>query len=122
MTTTLGAIALPDDLVVVDEFDYEPVAQVIQRTLGGVNVIEESPLVSGRPITLGTEGQWITRATLQALRALADLAGQTHALNLRGDLYTVAFRRPAIAARPVIDYANPAAADFYTVQINLITV
>lgn len=122
MAVTLAGITLPDDLVWIDEMDWEPVAQATQRTLGGVNVREESELVEGRPITLGADQQWISRTTLLALRSLAAAAGATHALNLRGAEYTVAFRRPAINATPVIPFSNPEAGDFYAVQINLITV
>lgn len=122
MPVTLGAIPLPDDLVWIDEFAAEPVAQAMQRTLGGVNVIEETALVAGRPITLGADDQWVGRTTVLALRALAAVPGQTHTLNLRGDIYTVAFRRPAIEARPVIQCADPDPADRYAIRINLITV
>ncbi|MGB0218352.1 MAG: hypothetical protein ACPGJF_03375 [Sinimarinibacterium flocculans] len=122
MPVTLGGITLPDDLVWIDEFDHDPVAQAAQRTLGGVHVLEETELVEGRPITLGADEQWITRTTLLELQALAADAGQTHTLNLRGVEYTVAFRRPAFRARPVIPFADPDAGDQYAVQINLMTV
>lgn len=122
MPVTLGSITLPDDLVWIDEVGHDPVAQATQRTLGGVMVIEETELVAGVPITLGAEDQWVDRTTVIALRALAASAGQTHTLNLRGDAYTVAFRRPAIEARPVIQYADPDAGDRYAIRINLITV
>ncbi|MDT0496530.1 hypothetical protein RM530_04010 [Algiphilus sp. W345] len=122
MAITLASIALPDDLVWTDEFVHEPVGQALQRTLGGAQIIEETALIAGRPITLGTDNQWITRSTLLTLRALADTAGQIHTLDLRGDEYDVVFRRPAISARPVIEFADPTVDDFYAVQINLITV
>lgn len=122
MAVTLGGIALPDDMVWIDEFGFDPVAQATQRTLGGVNLIEESPLVAGVPITLGADSQWITRATLLLLRALAATPAQTHALILRGDSYTIAFRRPAIEATPIVQCADPVAGDFYAIRINLITV
>lgn len=123
MAITLGGIELPDDLVWIDEFDWDPVAQATVRTLGGINVIEESALIAGRPITLGAPGQWITRATLLLLRALAATPATTHVLDLHGTEHSVAFRRPTpIKAKPVVEFASPQDTDFYEVQINLMTV
>jgi hypothetical protein len=122
MSVTLGGITLPDDLVWVDEFDFEPVAQASARTLGGVLISEETELLAGRDITLGAAGQWVERSVVIALRALAADAGETHTLSLRGTDYTVQFRRPAIEARPVIEQADPLAVDPYEIRINLRTV
>ena len=121
-TVTLGGITLPPDLVWIDEFDHEPVAQADSRTLGGVLISEETALLHGRPITLGAPGQWVERSVVIALKALAATSAETHTLSLRGDTYTVQFRRPAITARPAVTYADPLAADPYEITINLRTV
>jgi len=122
MTITLDAIALPPDLVWVDEMAWEPIAQSTQRTLDGNQLVEETALSGGRPITLGTGEQWMPRSTLLALRALAATAGATHTLSLQGVDYSVAFRRPALTARPVFPFSVPEDGDYYAVQINLMTV
>ncbi|MCK5770941.1 hypothetical protein [Algiphilus sp.] len=122
MAVTLGGISLPDDIVWLDELAGPQVAQARARTLGGGQVIEETALLSGRPITLGG-GVWASRSTVLALRTLAADAGETHTLDLRGDTYTVAFVRPnPIEATPVIRYADPAAEDPHELTVRLIEV
>ncbi|MCR9089879.1 hypothetical protein [Algiphilus sp.] len=122
MAVTLGGIALPDDIVWTDELDWEPVAQARARTLNGGQIIEETTLQGGRPITLGG-GVWVPRSTVLSLRTLAATAAQTHTLDLRGDTYTVAFVRPnPIQAVPVIRYADPVPDDPHEITIRLITV
>lgn len=122
MAVTLASIALPDDLVWIDEFEWEPVAHSSKRALGGAQVIEETGLTGGRPITLGTDSQWVTRATLNALQVLRALPAQTHALTLRSQTFTVMFRRPALRATPVIEFADPVDDDQYAIQLFLMTV
>ena len=122
MAVTLGGIALPDDIVWTDELAWTPVAQAIARTLSGGQIIEETALQGGRPITLGG-GVWAPRSTVLALRALAATATQTHTLDQRGDSYSVVFVRPnPITATPVIRYADPAPDDPHDITIRLRTV
>ncbi|WP_429235043.1 hypothetical protein [Aeromonas salmonicida] len=52
MNVTLNSELLPDDLVWRDEFDWSPVEQVVTPTLSGVLLVEETPRLEGRPITL----------------------------------------------------------------------
>ncbi len=49
---TLDGIELPDDLLWVDEFDWNPVAQDIERSLTGALMVQEQAKLYGRPITL----------------------------------------------------------------------
>lgn len=121
MAILLATLTLPD-LVWVDEFEYEPVTQALQRTLGGAQVLEESGLIAGRPITLGADDQFLSRSALIQVYALASTPGQTHTLVLQGTSYTVVFRRPAVRARPAFPTTEPDGADDYSVQINLMTV
>lgn len=122
MAVTLGGIALPDDIVWLDEFAHQQVGQARERTLTGAQVIEETALTAGRPITLGG-GVWVARSMVLALRTLAADAAETHTLDLRGDAYSVALVRPnPMTATPVVRYANPEAADFYDITLRLITV
>lgn len=121
MATTLAGIALPDDIVWLDELQWEPVQQQLDRTVTGALVAQESTLTGGRPMTLG--GVWVTRATALQLRVLADAADATHALVLRGAAaIPVRFRRPALSAVPVVVYADPAAGDHYELTLNLLQV
>lgn len=122
MSIMLNSIELPANLVWTDEFDWFPVVQATSRTEAGVLVREESAVVAGRPITLGED--WIARADLLDLVALASSPMGTHTLQLAdGRTWSVAFRYPTpIVARPVIDYAVPELTDPYTLTLNLITV
>lgn len=122
MAVTLGGIALPDDIVWLDELAWSPVVQATSRTLSGAIVIEEATLQEGRPITLGG-GVWVPRSDVEALLSLAATAGATHSLDLRGTAFDVVFRRPnAITATPVIQYADPAPEDPHEITIQLLTV
>ncbi|WP_263080055.1 hypothetical protein [Endozoicomonas sp. Mp262] len=70
----LDHIELPDDLLWVDEFDWNPVAQDIDRSLTGALMVQEQAKLYGRPITLtgGDEAGWVTRATILELMALVE--------------------------------------------------
>lgn len=128
MTTslTVGAttVALPDDLDWNDEFAWVAVQQAQEYTLTGSLVLESAAKQAGRPITLRGDLQraWVTRAALLTLRAWADAAGTVMTLALRGDEYTVAWdhERGAITAAPICDYSDPAAGDWYAVELRLI--
>ena len=71
---TLDGIELPDDLLWVDEFDWNPVAQDIERSLTGALMVQEQVKLYGRPITLtgGDEAGWVTRVTILELMALVE--------------------------------------------------
>lgn len=122
----IATLTLPEDLVWQDEFVHDPVAQQQTRTEGGVLIVEETATTAGRPITLvgGPDAGWITRATLIALRALADSANTTHTLTLNdGRTFEVMFVRPgAIAVEPIVPFNNPLSGDFYALTLKLFTV
>uniref|UniRef100_UPI00248F3591 hypothetical protein n=1 Tax=Parendozoicomonas sp. Alg238-R29 TaxID=2993446 RepID=UPI00248F3591 len=81
----------------------------------------------GRPIVLGDgENSWLTRAQLNELFNLSQVAGQKHNITLPdGRTFTVIFDRtdgPAIEAQQVLPLSAPTDANFYTVVIRLLTV
>ena len=116
---TLATITLPDHLVWLDEFDWLPVAHSSERGLTGKQLIEEAPLVKGRPITL--EGDWATRAVVQQLYTLASQPNQIHTLDLDGRTFSVMFRRreQPISAVPIKPSADPGSNDFYQLTLRL---
>lgn len=125
MTISLDAITLPEDLIWVDEYAYTPVKQTINTAVDGSLVIEAAAALAGRPMTLQGEDNaaWIDRSTLEALRAKQYQAALVMTLTLNGASFSVLFMQPdGIAARPVIDYNNPEAADWYTVTLKFIEI
>lgn len=119
-STTLD---LSPDLYWSDENAWHPVEQAIQRTLTGALIVSAATRIKGRPITLQpqTENEaWMTRATLDALRALGAVAGKVMTLTLRGVAYSVMFRHhegPAIEATPIVHFADITADDWYLVTL-----
>lgn len=138
LTLTSGAtvITLPEDLHWVDELTPWKVSQVIEYSLTGAMIIQESAKLAGRPITLqsGTAGGsaygWATREQVEALQALEATAGganmtlsvPTHEAANR--TYTVRFRRDtaAIEAAQIKIVLPPAPTDWYSLVLRLIVV
>ena len=138
MSASLAGIELPYDIQWNDEHTAWKVGQIIRATLTGALVVQESAMQAGRPITLRSfdDGGMryvapITLATLDALRALEEVAGganMTLILPAAGDTtrtFTVRFRRtdgPAIEATPMKYQAPAEAGDWFLVTLRLIQV
>jgi len=88
-------VEFPDALEWTDEFDFTPVTQDVQRTIGGSLIVQEAALLYGRPITLaGGEQVWLLRSIWRQLVAFSDVVGAKYTLTLAdGTVYTVIFRR-----------------------------
>ena len=101
----LNGIALPRGMVWVDEFAWADAQPSVERGITGAQIIDVAPKLAGRPITLqGAQDQgWIRRATLLAVRALADVPGGQYPLQLAsGETFTVMFAPDdAIEAQPI---------------------
>lgn len=117
---SLGAFTLPEDPVWTDEFDWTPVEQAMDYSLTGALILQTAVKQAGRPITLDVA--WLTRAQVQAVVALADVADAEYTLTIAQGVYTVAFRRPPYAIAPLRQVSDPDAGEFYTVTLNLMTV
>lgn len=123
ITLTHGSttLALPEDLIWSDELTWSAVAQGTERGIFGALIVDAMARHGGRPITLQGDGSsaWITRATLRALKAWADVPGQRLTLNLRGEIFTVLFdhgdaeESRALAMEALIDYADMEDGDYY---------
>ena len=119
---------LPDDLLWQDEFNWTPVSQSIDVTLGNKLIIQEAAQEGGRPMTLAapdTKSGWFARALLLQLLATAQTAAQQMTLTLHtGTTYNVIWRRDQapIDARPVIGYRDPGDTDQYIVTLRFLQV
>ncbi len=122
----LNGIELPRGMLWVDEFNWSAVEKTIERSITGAQVIDAAARVAGRPITLeAVEDQgWIRRATLLAVRALADAPGGEYLLKLAdGREFTVQFAaEDPIEAQPVSRPELPESTHPYVATLRLITV
>lgn len=125
MSITLDAITLPSDLIWSDEFDWTPMQQNESYTLSGALVIETGLKLKGRQITLTSgEDVWIDRQTVVALYAkLSSSAVMVLTLN-DARVFNVIFRnsQQPLQATPIIDYATPDNADWYSLSLKLMQV
>ncbi|NDY56337.1 hypothetical protein G3N56_06215 [Desulfovibrio sulfodismutans] len=100
----------------------------VDVTLSGRPVVWERPRQGGRPIDLagGANTAWLPRATLLALRGLADIPGGVFDLAWDGEIYRVRFRNedaPAIEAEAVRPGPGiPAAMKYRNIVIKLMEV
>lgn len=129
ITLVSGAttITLPDDLQWTDEFQWSPVGMISSISLTGAGIIEESAQLAGRPITLQStrSGSFyvapVSRAVVNALRALSVATDVTMALTLSDDsVYSVRWRHdaaPAFEATPVSHIAPHQDADWYEITM-----
>ena len=123
----LDTLTLPDDFLWVNEFDWSPVAQSVDRSLTGALMVFESEKAYGRSIVLGDgENSWLTRAQLDLLFTLSE--NLTHKMPLTladGRSFTVVFDRSEgspIEALPILPSTAPSPTDFYAVTLRLLTV
>jgi hypothetical protein len=85
MGTILGGVSLDRDMVFDDEYNYKLVNASVEPTVGGGVVVQEfSGLERGRLVTLSsTETMGMQqKSTIDALKALADVAGATYTLTI----------------------------------------
>lgn len=125
-THYLNGIALPAGMLWVDEFAWVAALTAVERGLTGAQIIDVATKVEGRSITLqGAQDQgWIRRATLQAVRALADVPGGKYVLKLAtGEQFTVMFApENPIEAQPIRRPELPENTHPYVATLRLITV
>lgn len=125
MTISLGGVALSPDMIWSDKFQSSPVAQTVQRTLGGTLVYHTSSLEAGRPITLEARQDmgWLTETQVEALAALAAIPGNKMTLIINSDSYQVIFRHespPALDFTPLVEGREPSL--YYRGVLKLLTV
>nr|WP_067285728.1 hypothetical protein [Marinobacterium profundum] len=126
MTVSLAGIELPLDMQWTDEFEWTPVRQQEEVSLTGALVVEEAAQTKGRRITLegGQNAAWVTRATVEALYALAQTPATPRTLVFHSRTFTVLFRHreKAISAAEVSRQRNPGATNKYTLSLRLMEV
>ena len=133
MSLTLADVSttltLNPDLFWSDEHNWNPVAQVAERSITGAHIIQVAGMIKGRPITLepiDDEAAWMSRDDAEALRNWAAVPGKTMTLTLRGEAREVIFRHQdgGFEARPVLQYrdGHELPVDFYLCTIRLMEI
>lgn len=122
---TLDGIELPADLQWIDEFDWAPVAQDREYSIGGALMIQEGQKLAGRPVTLsGGDWAWVDRATVKALFD-SMLAGNDMDLVLEDGRNLVVMWRYTdnpVKSTPVHFQAPAEDADMYFIELRLIEI
>ncbi|WP_313603974.1 hypothetical protein [Comamonas jiangduensis] len=122
----LAGVELPRGMLWVDEFAWSAVQKGVDRSITGVQIIDVSAKLEGRPITLqGTESQgWISRATLLAVQTLANNPEGEYDLVLAdGRSFRVQFAPDTpLEAQPISRPELPATTHPYVATLRLITV
>lgn len=126
MSIRLDDISLPNGLLWVNEYDWTPVTQATRYSLTGALIIEEAAQQKGRPITLqgGNNYAWVSKATVEAVRAKVNQPDNDMTLDYHGTIYAVRFahEQSPMEARPIVGFANPQSDDFYSLTIRLMEV
>ena len=123
----LNGLTLNPNMVWLERYQPERVAQTTRRTLGGRAVLFAGSLGSGEPITLEATNDhgWLTNSDVLQLIAMADVPGATYTLTIDGVNRTVAFRSdspPAVDFRPIVPRETHESTDWMIGQLKLITV
>ncbi|SCW38600.1 hypothetical protein SAMN05216370_0860 [Pseudomonas peli] len=134
MALTLDSIDLADNpdlageqMEWMDEWEWDPVEQVQDRSLTGAMIFQEGLKLYGRPITLSSNGgAWFTLAKVRELEAKAAIPAAVMLLTLpTGDQHYVTWNRaagPAVQAQPLFREVAPAADWLHELTLRLITV
>lgn len=120
MSITLDAIALPADLLWLDEYQWSSVAQQVDVMADGAVVVQADAQQTGRLITLagGDNFGWMDRTTLELVRAKANLAGEQMTLVLNdGISRNVVFTGDRLTAEQVYEHSHPEDAHPYKVTL-----
>ena len=122
-----SAIALPDQLIWVDEGSWQAAISNRTVTTTGGQIIQGGVLQAGRPITLAgaIDRGWISRADWLALLAEANVFGTEYELELNdGQTFDVEWAPgpQRISAEPVLPFIEPDPGDDYRITLRFITV
>jgi len=119
-------ITLPDDLQWVDEFDWEPVQQDLQPTMGGGLVISENTLSAGRKITLVSgDDVWVLKSVINEIDIFRNTVDKQMTLTLPdARTFTVMFDRAKkpMEVKPVWRKTTQEVTDYFTLTLRFLEV
>ena len=129
-TTTGAIIELDDELYPSDEHEWSPLVSSTKYALDGTMIVEQSIRKAGRPYTMQAPSDmgFLTRNTVNALKAERDKLGATFWLDYRADgtvkRVKVMFDTTgeAINAKPLKDFISPSLNDLFSVTLKFLEV
>lgn len=128
MTISIGGIALSEDVVWTNEFDYAAISQSVRPLLGGGSIIQQAyNTTQGREIVLSARGGpaqfdgYFTYAQIVSLKALEATGAQvTFVYNARS--LEVVIKSNGIEVTPALPRPDTANTDWYSGTITMIEV
>ena len=129
-TTTGAIIELDDELYPSDEHEWSSLVSSTKYALDGTMIVEQSIRKAGRPYTMQAPSDmgFLTRSTVNALKAERDKLGATFWLDYRADgqvkRVKVMFDTTgeAINAKPVKEFISPSLDDLFTVTLKFLEI
>ena len=130
-TTTGAIIELDDELYPSDEHEWSSLVSSTKYALDGTMIVEQSVRKAGKPYTMQAPSDmgFLTRSTVNALKAERDKLGATFWLDYRADgqvkRVKVIFDTTgddAVTAKPVKEFISPSLDDLFIVTLKLLEI
>ena len=130
-TTTGAIIELDDELYPSDEHEWSSLVSSTKYALDGTMIVEQSIRKAGRPYTMQAPSDmgFLTRNTVNALKAERDKLGATFWLDYRADgvvkRVKVMFDTTgddAVTAKPVKEFISPSLDDLFIVTLKFLEI
>ena len=130
-TITNAVIELDDELYPSDEHEWSSLVSSTKYALDGTMIVEQSIRKAGRPYTMQAPSDmgFLTRNTVNALKAERDKLGATFWLDYRADgavkRIKVIFDTTgddAVTAKPVKDFISPSLDDLFIVTLKFLEI
>ena len=130
-TTTGAIIELDDELYPSDEHEWSSLVSSTKYALDGTMIVEQSMRLAGKPYTMQAPSDmgYLTRSTVNALKAERDKLGATFWLDYRADgvvkRVKVMFDTTgddAITASPFKEFISPSLDDLFIVTLRFLEI
>ena len=129
-TLTNAVIELDDELYPSDEHEWSSLVSSTKYALDGTMIVEQSIRKAGKPYTMQAPSDmgFLTRSTVNALKAERDKLGATFWLDYRADgtvkRVKVIFDTTgdAITAKPVKEFISPSLDDLFIVTLRFLEI
>ena len=130
-TITGAIIELDDELYPSDEHEWSSLVSSTKYALDGTMIVEQSMRLAGKPYTMQAPSDmgYLTRSTVNALKAERDKLGATFWLDYRADgmvkRVKVMFDTTgddAITANPVKEFISPSLDDLFIVTLRFLEI
>lgn len=129
-TLTGAIIELDDELYPSDEHEWSSLVSSTKYALDGTMIIEQSTRLAGRPYTMQAPSDmgFLTRSTVNALKAERDTLGATFWLDYRTDGQVKRVKvifdttQEAITAKPLKEFISPSLDDLFKVTLRFLEI